>query len=327
MMRFLDYASAALIVAICLLGAGAATVQAQEPRFITIGTGGVTGIYYPAGGAICRLVNRGRARHGIRCSVEATGGSVDNINIVRAGALDFGIVQSDVQHQARRGKGPFKDESAFRRLRSVFSLHAEPLTILARADAGIATVIDLKGKRVNIGNPGSGQRAAMAALLKAKRWSMDDFALASELGSAEQAQALIDDQIDAAVFTVAHPSGTIQSLTALIDTVLIKVTGGAVRRLLRKPFYAKAVIPGGTYRGAADEDVRTFGVRATLVTTADVPDDVVYEVIKAVFEHLDEFRPLHPAFAPLVAEEMAHEALSAPLHPGARLFYEEAGLQ
>jgi TRAP transporter TAXI family solute receptor len=175
-----------------LLAAGFAI--AQEQKFITIGTGGVTGVYYPTGGASCRLVNKDRAEHGIRCSVESTGGSVYNVNTIRAGELDMGVVQSDVQYKSLKGEGEeFESQGPYDDLRAVFSVHAEPFTVVARADAGIESFDDLKGKRVNVGNPGSGQRSTMEVLMAAKGWTMDDFALASELKSAEQAQALADN--------------------------------------------------------------------------------------------------------------------------------------
>ena len=301
--------------------------SAQEQKFITIGTGGVTGVYYPTGGAICRLVNKDRAQTGIRCSVESTGGSVYNVNTIRSGELDMGVVQSDVQYKALKGEGEeFKDQGPFEDLRAVFSVHAEPFTVVARADSGIETFDDLKGKRVNVGNPGSGQRSTMEVLMNAKGWTMDDFALASELKSAEQAQALCDNKIDAMVFTVGHPSGSIQEATTSCDTKLIPVSGPEVDKLVEQnPYYAKAVIPGGMYRGT-DEDVETFGVKATFVTSAEVPEDVVYEVTKAVFENFDDFKKLHPAFANLEKEDMVKQALSAPLHPGAEKYYKEAGL-
>jgi hypothetical protein len=301
--------------------------SAQEQKFITIGTGGVTGVYYPTGGAICRLVNKDRKEHGIRCSVESTGGSVYNVNTIRQGELDMGVVQSDVQYKALKGEGEeFQDQGPFEDLRAVFSVHAEPFTVVARADSGIETFDDLKGKRVNVGNPGSGQRSTMEVLMNAKGWTMDDFALASELKSAEQSQALCDNKIDAMVFTVGHPSGSIQEATTTCDTKLIPVTGPEVDRLVEdNPYYAKAVIPGGMYAGS-DEDVETFGVKATFVSAADVPDDVVYQVTKGVFENFEDFKSLHPAFATLEKEGMVTEALSAPLHPGAEKYYQEAGM-
>ena len=314
-----------LLAGASLLAADLAS--AQDQKFITIGTGGVTGVYYPTGGAICRLVNKDRAEHGIRCSVESTGGSVYNVNTIRAGELDMGVVQSDVQYKAMQGEGEeFQDQGPFEELRSVFSVHAEPFTVVARADSGIETFDDLKGKRVNVGNPGSGQRSTMEVLMDAKGWTMDDFALASELKSAEQAQALCDNKIDAMVFTVGHPSGSIQEATTTCDTKLIPVSGPEVDELVDKnPYYAKAVIPGGMYRGT-DQDVETFGVKATFVTSADVPEDVVYQVTKAVFENFEDFKKLHPAFDTLQKEDMVTEALSAPLHAGAEKYYSEAGM-
>jgi len=300
------------------------TVQAQQ--FITIGTGGVTGVYYPTGGSICRLVNKDRKAHGIRCSVESTGGSVYNINTIRAGELDMGVAQSDWQYHAYNGTSKFKDAGAFKELRAVFSVHPEPFTVVARADSGIKKFDDLKGKRVNIGNPGSGQRGTMEVLMAEKGWTNADFALASELKAAEQSKALCDNKIDAMVYTVGHPSGSIKEATTSCDGVLVEVSGAAVDKLIKdNDFYRTATIPGGMYRGT-DSDTMTFGVGATFVTSANVPEDVVYNVVKAVFENFDTFKKLHPAFANLKKEEMVKDGLSAPLHPGAAKYYKEAGL-
>jgi len=208
----------------------------------------------------------------------------------------------------------------------VFSIHPEPFTVVARADAGIKNFDDLKGKRVNVGNPGSGQRGTMEVVMKAKGWTMKDFKLASELKSSEQSKALCDNKIDAMVFTVGHPSGSIKEATTSCDAVLVNVTGPAIDKLVAKnDYYRKATIPGGMYRGNPD-DVQTFGVGATLVTSAKVPDEVVYNLVKAVFENFDTFRKLHPAFKNLKKEEMIKDGLSAPLHPGAIKYYKEAGL-
>ncbi|MCR9087071.1 MAG: TAXI family TRAP transporter solute-binding subunit [Rhodobacteraceae bacterium] len=300
--------------------------MASAQDFFTIGTGGVTGVYYPTGGAICRLVNQGRKEHGLRCSVESTGGSVYNINTIRAGELEFGVAQSDWQYHAFNGSSRFEEDGPFEELRAVFSVHPEPFTVVARADAGIATVDDLKGKRVNIGNPGSGQRGTMEVLMEAKGWTVDDLALATELKAAEQSAALCDNQIDAMVYTVGHPSGSIQEATTACDSVLVEVSGEAVEGLVNdNSFYRVATIPGGMYRGT-DEDVQTFGVGATFVTSANVDDEVVYTLVKSVFENFDDFTNLHPAFANLTKEEMVADGLSAPLHPGAEKYYKEAGL-
>jgi TRAP transporter TAXI family solute receptor len=325
-MRKLTVPALALGVAAGLMLAGAAgPTAAQEQQFVSIGTGGVTGVYYPTGGAICRLVNKGRKEHGVRCSVESTGGSVYNINTIREGELDFGVAQSDWQYHAYNGTSKFEEDGPFEKLRAVFSVHPEPFTVVARADSGIKTFADLAGKRVNIGNPGSGQRGTMEVVMEALGWDKDTFALASELKSAEQSQALCDNKIDAMVFTVGHPSGSIKEATTSCDSVLIPVTGPEIDKLVEKnSYYRKATIPGGMYRGT-DEDVETFGVGATFVTSSDVPEEVVYVVVKAVFEDFDQFKKLHPAFADLKPEEMIKDGLSAPLHDGAVKYYKEKG--
>jgi len=307
------------------LGLGTVTTAGAQ-SFITIGTGGVTGVYYPTGGAICRLVNKTRKEHGIRCSVESTGGSVYNLNTIRAGELDMGVAQSDWQYHAYNGTSKFADQGPFKELRAVFSVHPEPFTVVARSDAGVTDFMDLKGKRVNIGNPGSGQRGTMEVVMEAVGWTKDDFALASELKAAEQSKAVCDNKVDAMVYTVGHPSGSIKEATTSCDTVLVTVNGPAIDELVAaNDYYRKAVIPGGMYRGN-DNDTVTFGVGATFVSSTNVPADTVYQVVKAVFENFDDFRKLHPAFANLKKEEMIKDGLSAPLHDGAIRYYKEAGL-
>jgi len=301
--------------------------QAAEQTFVTIGTGGVTGVYYPTGGAICRLVNKARKEHGIRCSVESTGGSVYNLNTIRAGELDMGVAQSDWQYHAYNGTSKnFEDQGPNKDLRAVFSVHPEPFTVVARADSGIQNFQDLKGKRVNIGNPGSGQRGTMEVVMGALGWTKDDFKLASELKSAEQSKALCDNKIDAIVFTVGHPSGSIKEASTSCDSVLVNVAGPAIDKLVKdNDYYRTATIPGGMYRGTP-MDTKTFGVGATFVTSAKVPENVIYNVVKAVFENFDQFKKLHPAFSVLKKEEMIKDGLSAPLHKGAVKYYKEAGL-
>jgi len=316
--------SVALLSLGLTLGSGSAMAAGQQ--FVTIGTGGVTGVYYPTGGAICRLVNKSRKEHGIRCSVESTGGSVYNLNTIRAGELDMGVAQSDWQFHAYNGTSKFSDTGANKNLRAVFSVHPEPFTVVARADSGIKNLDDMKGKRVNIGNPGSGQRGTMEVLMNAKGWSKSSFKLVSELKSSEQSKALCDNKIDAMVFTVGHPSGSIKEATTSCDSVLVNISGSAVDKLVAdNDYYRSATIPGGMYRGN-DSDTQTFGVGATFVSSTSVPADVVYNVVKAVFENFDQFRKLHPAFANLKKEEMISDGLSAPLHAGAAKYYKEAGL-
>ena len=302
----------------------AGTVATAQEKFITIGTGGQTGVYFVVGQSICRLVNRDSAKTGLKCTAPSTGGSIANINAIKAGDMDMGVAQSDWQFHAYNGSSQFEGEK-FDKERAVFSVHSEPFTVIARADAGIESFDDLKGKRVNVGNPGSGQLATMEVVLAAKGWSMDDFSLASELKPAEQAAALGDNKVDAIVYTVGHPNGSIQEAVSTVDAKLVPVEGEAIDKLVAdNPFYAYATIPGGMYKGT-DDEVKTFGVKATFVTSADVADEVVYEVVKAVFDNFDRFKKLHPAFENLKEEEMIKDGLSAPLHPGAEKYYKERG--
>ena len=338
---FLALPGALACAALAVLAGGCGETASEPPAsadppaeetartFITIGTGGVTGVYYPTGGAICRLVNKNTAEHGVRCSVEATGGSIYNLNTIAAGELDMGVAQSDWQYHAYHGTSQFAPpdgRGANKELRAVFSIHAEPFTVVARADAGIATFADLKGKRVNIGNPGSGQRGTMEELMAALGWTTADFKIATELKSAEQSKALCDNKIDAMVITVGHPSGTIKEASTACDVVLVSVTGAEVDKLVAdNDYYRHATIPGGTYQGT-DADVNTFGVGATFVSSTNTAAETVREVVAAVFDNFEDFKKLHPAFGALTKEQMVRDGLSAPLHDGAASYYREAGL-
>lgn len=302
-----------------------APLAAAEQQFISIGTGGVTGVYYPTGGAICRLVNKNRKEHGIRCSAESTGGSVYNINTVRAGELEFGVAQSDWQYHAYNGTSKFEDQGKFEDLRAVFSVHPEPFTLIARAGSGIAGFEDLKGKKVNVGNPGSGQRATMEVVMEAMGMEMSDFALASELKGSEMAQAICDGKIDAMIYTIGHPAAAINEAASTCEVELVSVAGDAINGLVDdNPYYRVASIPGGMYKGSPNETT-TFGVGATFISSAAVPEEVVYTVVKAVFDNFDDFKKLHPAFGNLVEEQMIADGLSAPLHDGAAKYYKERG--
>ena len=318
-MKKLGYLTATALAA--ALGAGGA--QAAD-QFISIGTGGVTGVYYPTGGAICRLVNKMRKETGIRCSAESTGGSIYNINTIRAGELEFGVAQSDWQYHAYHGTSKFEDKGKFEDLRAVFSVHPEPVTIIARDDSGVMNITDLKGKRVNIGNVGSGTRGTWEVIEEAMGWQRSDLKLASELKSAETGQAVCDNKIDAYFWLVGHPSALTQESLATCPTHLVNATGPAIDKLVAdNAYYRTATIPAGMYDN--EKDVTTFGVGATFVTSAKVPEKVVYTVVKAVFDNFDQFRKLHPAFANLEEQEMISDSLSAPVHAGAAKYYKERG--
>jgi uncharacterized protein len=314
-----------LAAAVAISSAMWSAPAAAQQKFITIGTGGVTGVYYAAGGAICRLVNKDRAKHGIRCSVESTGGSVFNVNTIKAGELDLGFSQSDVQYNATKGLAQFKDAGPWADQRAVFSVHPEPFTAVARKEANVKSFADFKGKRFNVGNPGSGTRASMEELLAAMGWKLGDFSLASELKADEHGPALCDGKIDGFFYGVGHPSANIQDPTTSCGAKLVSITGPAVDKLVaEKPYYAKATIPGGLYPNNP-EPTTTYGVLATVVASTKAPADTVYQVVKAVFDNFEEFKKLHPALAHLKPENMVKDGLSAPLHEGAARYYKEKG--
>ncbi len=311
-----------LLSATILVGSGA--VQAQD-QFVTIGTGGVTGVYYPVGGAICRLMNQNRAEHGFRCSVESTAASVYNLNAIGSGELTFGVTQTDVLSYAVDGEQDFASAGPQENLRAIFSLHPEPFTLVARADAGIESFADLAGKRVNVGAPGSGTQTSIDIILEAMDMSRSDFALVSELRPDEHGSALCDNQIDAFFYAVGHPSANIADPTTTCGAQIVPITGEAVDGIIaERPFYASATIPGGMYANN-DSDVQTFGVLAALAVGADTPDAAVYALVSAVFENFDAFRSLHPALANLEPENMIADGLAAELHPGAVQYYTERG--
>ena len=312
-------------MATLLASAFAVAPATAQQKFMTVGTGGVTGVYYAAGGAICRLVNKDRAKHGLRCSVESTGGSVFNVNTIKAGELDLGVAQSDVMYNAAKGLTQFKDAGPYGDLRAVMSLHPEPFTVLARKELNAKSFTDMKGKKFNVGNPGSGTRASLEELLTALGWKMSDFALASELKADEHGAALCDGKIDGFYYGVGHPSANIQDPTTSCGAKLVSIAGPAIDKLIaEKPYYAKASIPAGLYPNNPQE-TETYGVLATLIASSKTSPDTIYVVVKAVFDNFDEFKKLHPALANLKPEDMVKNGLSAPLHEGAARYYKEKG--
>lgn len=317
--------SVLVLLTISAMAWGVPAAWAAE-KMIMVGTAGVTGVYYPAGGAICRLVNRGRKAHGIRCTVESTGGSINNLEAIHKGELQMGVVQSDILYNAYNGREIFSDVGADKKLREVFSLHSEPFTVVARKEARINSFDDLKGKRVYMGPPGSGMRATMEELMKRKGWTHKSFARVVDLKSSDQTQALCSGKIDAMIYAGGHPNGAIQQVTGQCETRLVDVRDGVIDKMVNEyPYYSQAIIPGGMYVGNP-KDIYTFGVRAELVVSAELEDEVVYQVVKAVFDNLDNFKTLHPVFATLDAKHMVPDGELAPIHPGAIKYYKEKGL-
>ncbi len=330
MKKILIFSMCAMMVMFGVVACNQAPTQkaaAPTEAFYTIGTGGVTGVYYPTGGAIARIVNKKKDEYGMRLTVESTGGSVFNINAIMAGDLEFGVVQSDRQFQAINGMAEWEEAGKQEDLRALFSIHPESVTLVAAVDAGINTIQDLKGKRVNIGNPGSGQRQNSIDALEAVGINYETDLQAESLKAAEAPGMLQDGRIDAFFYTVGHPSGAFKEATSgtrKVKFIAIELPDSFYEKF---PYYAPSVVPVmGNYPGAAnDADVPSFGVKATFVTSAKVPEKHVYGLVKEIFEDFEDFKSLHPAYAVLTKESML-QGLSAPIHPGAIKYYKEAGL-
>ena len=292
---------------------------------VMIGTASPTGIYYPLGGSICRLVNLDTSRHGLRCSEEPSSGSVANIESLRRGRLDVGIVPSDVLADAVAGQGSFTSRGPATGLRILFAGPGEMLTVVARKELGIRTVAEVRGTRINIGNPGSRQRANMDRVMAILGLRRSDFVDVRELPAAEQYFAFCVKALDVIVYSVGHPDGLIQDVTRTCQGRLVDVSGPAIDRMLSAyREYERTVIPGGTYWDNP-ADVRTFGIRAVVVASPRVSDTAAYEITRAVFDNFDAFRRLHPAFETLSVAEMVHASGRAPIHAGAMRYYRERG--
>ncbi|MDR2302660.1 MAG: TAXI family TRAP transporter solute-binding subunit [Deltaproteobacteria bacterium] len=307
-----------------------AEAQSGDVQYIVIGTGGQTGVYYPTGGAICRIFNRIQQETGqnIDCKIESTSASVFNVNTIRSDPkhMFLGIVQSDVQYQAYNGVDQFQAAGPDTNLRVLANLQSESFTLVARKDANIATFDDLAGKRMNLGDPGSGNRNTLELLMQEYGWTAATFKLATDLKPAEMAGALCDNKIDAYVYVIAHPNGSLTEATSTCDSVVVPVTGAKVDSFIAKyPFYPKAVIPGGMYKGT-DADVNTFGPKATLMVHAELPEEIAYQVTKAIFTNVEELKNVHPALSGLSVEDML-KGSTVPFHPGALRYFKEAGLQ
>jgi uncharacterized protein len=322
--KFMTLASMIKYGSITALFMSANAISAQE--LITIGSSSATGNYYSAGGTICKLVNLDRKEHDIRCTVESTGGALYNIGGLKDNELEFAIVQSNWQQHAYDGSDKFTEQGPNPKLRSMFSLYAQPLNLIARSDSKIVSLQDLPGKRINLGEAGSDDRDIIQTVIRTMGWSESNFATTAELRKSEASQALCNNQLDAIAYIGAHPNSTIKSLSNNCDVKLIPVSSAELDQTVNdNPYYTYSVLSENSYRGTTAE-VENFGVMATLITSADVSDDVAYNVAKAVFEHFDAFKRSNPVLSELKKEEMVTEGLTIPLHPGAAKYYREVGL-
>lgn len=316
-----------LIAAVLIAGLGSTgnIAAAPDPVSITIATGRVGNLYYPIGGALCKLINENRAEHGITCTVQITSGSVENIEDLRIGVVQFALAQSDMHRRAFFGTGPFERDGPFDTMRSVFAVYVEHFTVVAAKRTGVRDFEDLKGKRIYMGPPGSGRRLTMQRVMKDQGWSADAVTDVSELTASNQAQALCDGEFDAFVTTTGHPNPSVREVSRTCDARMIGVPHKTVAQLVeQRDFYVHSVVPRGVYREQSRE-VPTLGLIATLVTSAQEKPDIVYQVVKVFFENLDRLKLATPVFSSLDEKEMASSGLTAPLHEGAEQYFAETG--
>ncbi|GAT77258.1 immunogenic protein [Ehrlichia ruminantium] len=315
-----------VIINVFCNAAVASTDSSKDKQYILIGTGSMTGVYYPIGGSICRFIasDYGNDNNSIVCSISSTTGSVYNLNSMRYANMDIGIIQSDLEYYAYNGIGLYEKMPAMRHLRILSSLHKEYLTIVVRANSNISVIDDIKGKRVNIGSPGTGVRIAMLKLLNEKGWGRKDFAVMAELKSSEQAQALCDNKIDVMVDVVGHPNAAIQEAAATCDIKFISLDNDLIDKLHTKyPYYKRDIISGALYSNLPD--VQTVSVKASLITTTELSNELAYKVVKSLVSHLHELHGITGALRNLTVKDMVQSDIT-PLHDGAKRYYEEIGV-
>lgn len=300
--------------------------QAQSPtKFVSIGTGGVTGVYYVTGGAICRFVNRTRNEHGMRCREESSAGSVVNLDSLRRGSVNFALVQADLQFQAFKGQGAYAKTAPQEQLRSVFSTYPEILTVVAAKGTPGANINSLKGRRISLGMQGTGSRATVEAILQKEGWGSGDLQPVAERSPDEQSYAMCEGKIDAYVFVAGHPSSNVMRAVKECQARILGLSPEAIAHMVSlQPYFTASAVPGGVYPDHP-EPVQSLGLMATLMTNAEVPEAAVYAVVKAVFDNFEEFKKLHPALSRLDPKTMVKDGLTAPLHPGALRYYKEKG--
>ncbi len=301
------------------------TFSLYAATFVTIGTGGVSGTYYPTGGAICRILNKMKKETDIRCSIESTTGSIYNILAIERGEFEFGIAQSDTAYQAYYGKGKF-DKNPQKELRSIMAIYPELLALVVRKSAGIKKLTDIKGKRINIDIPGSGTRTTVDAILRAFNINLSDLEYAGEIKSTESPHMLKEGQIDGYFGVFGHPTANIKDIANAIEIDLVPIDGEPIDKLVKKyPYYAKGIISKTFYKNVT-HDTPSIGVKALLVTTKKVDEKIVYQLIKTVLENFEIFKSLHPAYE-MITKKSLLDGLSIPLHKGALKYYQEIGLK
>lgn len=296
---------------------------AVERRTLVIAGGEVTGYYFPVAGAICRVINKDHP-HGLGCVVMPSSGSSANLALLRGGEADLALVQSRAAQQAVAGEEGFKDAGPMPDLRAVMALHGEVAVVVTRPGSGIEQLGDLRGKRVNLGRPGSFQRAMAETVIDASGLSQGDLSVLVELDLGEQAAELCQGNIDAAVFTGIHPMTEVQTVMEECGATLVSIRSKSMDSFLRKvPAVARFAVKGGTYDGQK-EDVAAIGLKTLLVTNR-LSAEEVSDVVKAVWSNFGAFTRLHPVLKGLSKAEASRDGIPIRMHEGAEKIHGEGG--
>ncbi len=318
----LSIAASTFLVLVIVAALLSRSPRGEDSRdLLILGTGPVSGLYYPTGGMIAGLVNRRQEAYGFRLAVEPTDGALTNIDQVVAGKLDFAITQADLEHQAVHGEGPWQATGPRDRLRAIASLLPETVVLVAAVAGGVERLEDVRGKRVDIGPPGSGRRKNAQQLLRSAGIDWTSDLVATELPLDETIAGFAAGELDAAFLTVGHPSEALTAITRQSEVRFVELASGDF--LAQHPDYVALWVPSQLYPEAADrQPVATVGTKATLVTSVEVAEDYVYAITSSLFENLEEARSLHPAFAFLEREQMLR-GFAAPVHPGALRYFRQ----
>lgn len=325
MKAVLNWVLGSAFLAVLLVHTLPGTSLASEP-ITTIGTGGINGVYYSTGGAIAKMFNLKRQEFGGWMANQATKGSVENIEAVYVGEVDFGISQGNFLFDAANDEGLYAGQSK-KDLRAVLGLYIEDLTIVAAIDAGINTTADLKGKRVNIGVSGSSTALTARAVLPELGIEAGDLTLLN-YPTYEASERLQSNDIDAYFYTVGHPNLSVMEATKGERKIhIIPLDRTVIDEVAARRAYLVADKINPEYYDELEDKrlIPTIGVKAILFTRAAMDEEIVYRVVKQVMDNLDLFRQQHPALADLNRMEIS-QGLIVPLHPGAERYFRDVGL-
>jgi TRAP transporter TAXI family solute receptor len=317
----------------CLLGAANLALADYDPDEIrddlriSLSSATANSIYYDAAKSICRFVNRDSEKNLLKCRPESSPGSIFNLQLLRQAEADFAIVQSDWQKHSYNGTGPFEAQGSYNGLRYVMALHDEAFTILARRDSNVDSFANLTKGRVNLGEPGSGARATMDLVMQVKGWDTKSFLNTFEISTDRVIDALCSGEIDALATVIGHPHTIVEEAIARCDAKIISVDDDDIRAFVKaQPEYLMVEIPAKTYKGHY-KPITSFGVKALLLTAAEVNEETVYNVTKSVVDNLADFQSLHQAYENITMSSAAHAGRIAPMHKGARRCFEDAGVK